>query len=171
MPDVSWLADPFTGAAVLISEPGQLPLQVWSVIGGTSLSTPMFSALWAIANEEAGEPLGQAAPYLYSMPSTTITDVLPGSPANDITAVIQESSKATHKYNPAQTLDVVPRRFGAFYSAMWVNANGAQNTTLVVSFGEDYFLKTEVGWDDVTGLGTPNGQAFADWFASASPTK
>jgi subtilase family serine protease len=171
VPDVSWLADPFTGAAVLISEPGQLPPQVWSVIGGTSLSTPMFSALWAIANEEAGEPLGQAAPYLYSMPSTTITDVLPGSPVNDITAVIQESSKVTHKYNPAQTLDVVPRRFGPFYSAMWVNANGAQNTTLVVSFGEDYFLKTEVGWDDVTGLGTPNGQAFADWFAPPVPNK
>ena len=77
----------------------------------------------------------------------------------------------THKYNPAQTLDVIPRLFGPFYSAMWVNANGAQNTTLVVSFGEDYFLKTEVGWDDVTGLGTPNGQAFADWFAPASPNK
>jgi hypothetical protein len=29
----------------------------------------MFSALWAIANQEAfGGPLGQAAPYLYSMP-------------------------------------------------------------------------------------------------------
>jgi hypothetical protein len=29
----------------------------------------MFSALWAIANQEAGAPLGQAAPYLYSLPA------------------------------------------------------------------------------------------------------
>ena len=53
LPDISWLADPFTGAAIVVSLPGQIPAAVWQVFGGTSLATPMFSGLWAIANQEA----------------------------------------------------------------------------------------------------------------------
>jgi subtilase family serine protease len=52
IPDISWLADPFTGAVVYITEPGFYPPQLWTTIGGTSLACPMFSALWAIANQE-----------------------------------------------------------------------------------------------------------------------
>ena len=164
MPDVSWLADPFTGGVVLISEPTQIPEQIWYAVGGTSLSTPMFSALWAIANQEAGTALGQAAPYLYSMPSTTITDVVPYLPGHDVTAVIQDSSTVTHSYNPSDTLAVFQPLFGDFYSAIWDDP-AAENTALAVSFGQNYYLKVGVGWDDVTGVGTPNAKAFADWFA------
>lgn len=77
LPDISWLADPFTGAAIAITFPFQYPPTIWEVFGGTSLSCPMFSALWAIANQEAGVPLGQAARHLYSMPKGTIADVVP----------------------------------------------------------------------------------------------
>ena len=167
VPDVSWLADPFTGGVVLISEPTQLPEQIWYAVGGTSLSTPMFSALWAIANQEAGTALGQAAPYLYSMPSTTITDIVPYLPGHDVTAVIQDSGTVTHSYNPSETLEVVEPLFGEFYSAIWDDP-AAENTALTVSFGQNYYLKVGVGWDDVTGVGTPNAQAFADWFAPAA---
>jgi subtilase family serine protease len=84
LPDIAWLADPFTGGVIAISEPFVSPQLEWTVYGGTSLATPMFSALWAIANQEAGVPLGQAAQYLYSMPAGTITDVVPvGSTTND----------------------------------------------------------------------------------------
>ncbi len=164
MPDISWLADPFTGGIIVISQTGQLPLQIWYVVGGTSLSTPMFSALWAIANQEAGVALGQAAPYLYSMPPSTITDIVPRYSTHNVTAVIQESSSVTHSYSPSDTLLVVEPLFGNFYSTMW-DYPGAENTLFTVSFGEDYYLKTKVGWDDVTGLGTPKAKAFADWFA------
>jgi subtilase family serine protease len=170
VPDVSWLADPFTGGVVLISEPTQLPEQIWYAVGGTSLSTPMFSALWAIANQEAGTALGQAAPYLYSMPSTTITDIVPYLPGHDVTAVIQDSSTVTHSYNPSETLEVVEPLFGEFYSAIWHDP-AAENTALTVSFGQNYYLKVGVGWDDVTGVGTPNAQAFADWFAPTAAKK
>jgi subtilase family serine protease len=170
VPDISWLADPFTGAVVLISEPNQVPPQVWYAVGGTSLSCPMFSALWAIANQEAGTALGQAAPYLYSMPSATITDVVPYTSTHNVTAVVQDSSSVTHHYNPAQTLQVVEPQFGAFYSSIW-DYPGTQDTALAVSFGEDYYLKVRVGWDEVTGLGTPNAQAFADSFAPAGSAK
>jgi len=170
VPDVSWLADPFTGGVVLISEPTQLPEQIWYAVGGTSLSTPMFSALWAIANQEAGTALGQAAPYLYSMPPTTITDIVPYLPGHDVTAVIQDSSTVSHSYNPSETLEVVEPLFGEFYSAIWDDP-AAENTALTVSFGQNYYLKVGVGWDDVTGVGTPNGQAFADWFAPTAAKK
>jgi subtilase family serine protease len=170
VPDVSWLADPFTGGVVLISEPTQLPEQIWYAVGGTSLSTPMFSALWAIASQKAGTALGQAAPYLYSMPSTTITDIVPYLPGHDVTAVIQDSSTVTHSYNPSETLSVLEPLFGEFYSAIWDDP-AAENTALTVSFGQNYYLKVGVGWDDVTGVGTPNAQAFADWFAPTATKK
>ncbi len=171
VPDVSWLADPFTGAVVLISEPTQLPQQIWYAVGGTSLSTPMFSALWAIANQEAGTPLGQAAPYLYSMPSTTITDIVPYTPGHNLTATIEESSSVTNNYDPSETLAVIEPLFGDFYSVIWDDPS-AENTAFTVSFGENYHMKVGVGWDEVTGLGTPSdAQAFADWFAPTGSEK
>lgn len=103
LPDVSWLADPFTGVAIAISIPGQEPAQVWQVVGGTSLACPMFSALWAIANQAAGAPLGQAAQYLYSMPAATLTDVVPVAGGHNVIATIQDASGTEH-YTAAQLL-------------------------------------------------------------------
>jgi subtilase family serine protease len=168
VPDISWLGDPLTGGVIAISQPGQLPLQVWYTVGGTSLATPMFSALWAIANQEAGTALGQAAPYLYSMPSTTITDIVPYTSTHNPTAVIAESKTVVNRYNPAETLEVLEPLFGSFYSAIWDAPNGEE---LVVSFGQEYHSKVTAGWDDVTGLGTPNAKAFADWFAPSAAAK
>ena len=184
LPDISWLADPYTGVAILISVPGQIPAQVWQVWGGTSVACPMFSALWAIANQEAetagGGPLGQAAPYVYSMPAGTIFDIVPVSSANNVTANIQESAATTTHYNANEVLGGVgPAKF---VSALWDYPN-EQFTSLVISFGtdcsaeppSDFFgtlctdpghLRTKTGWDNVTGVGVPNGQAFADYFGT-----
>jgi subtilase family serine protease len=163
LPDISWLADPFTGAAILISIPGQYPGQVWQVYGGTSLATPMFSALWAIANQEAvaggGTELGQAAPYLYSLPEGSIYDIVPVTSKTNVTGSIQDSNGTT-KYSAKQLASV---NGGKFVSAIW-DYFALQETALVVSFGTDLGLNTATGWDDVTGVGTPNAQAFADFF-------
>lgn len=160
LPDIGWLADPFTGAAVLVSEAGQFPPQVWFAVGGTSLSCPMFSGLWAIANQEAGAPLGQAAPYLYSLPSGAVTDVVPFGSNHNVTASIQESTTLTNKYTAAQVAGVAS---GKFYSALW-DYPFTQFTEVVLTFGTDSSLTTRKGWDNVTGVGTPNAQAFADSF-------
>src|SRR4029077_17695196 len=85
VPDVSWLADPFTGGVIAISVPFQIPSLTWQVWGGTSLACPMFSALWAIANQEAGAPLGLAAPYLYSLPAGAGAATVPVSISADAT--------------------------------------------------------------------------------------
>jgi subtilase family serine protease len=163
LPDVSWLADPYTGAAILISIPGQVPEQVWQVYGGTSLATPMFSALWAIANQEAlaggGTELGQAAPYLYSLPAGAVYDIVPVTSPTNVTGSIQDS-KGTKTYT-AKQLSGKPST--EFISALW-DYYADEDTALVISFGTDSTLKTATGWDNVTGVGTPNAQAFADFF-------
>ena len=162
LPDIAWLADPFTGGVIAISEPFVSPALEWTVYGGTSLATPMFSALWAIANQEAGAPLGQAAQYLYSMPAGTITDVVPVTSTTNVTASVRESSTVTDHYTAAEV--AAPLETSTkFVSALW-NYPDTEDTVYVLTFGTDSGLKTAPGWDDVTGLGTPNGQAFADYF-------
>jgi subtilase family serine protease len=171
IPDIAWLADPYTAVAVLISEPGQLPEQVWTGVGGTSVACPMFSALWAIANQEAGGgPLGQAAQYVYSMPAGTITDILPMTSASNVTAVIQESSTVTHSYNAAHTMEIDASLFGDYYSALW-DVPLEQDSAVAISFGTGYGMSTAKGWDSVTGVGTPNPKAFADSFAPSPAAK
>ena len=180
VPDISWLADPFTGGVIAISVPFQIPSLTWQVWGGTSLACPMFSALWAIANQEAGMPLGLAAPYLYSLPAGAVTDIVPVAMTNNVTGSIQESATVKVPYNAAQMLGDPPSVPGKFVSALWDYAP-LQDTALVISFGMDcsaegpvdFFgtlctsptaLKTKLGWDNVTGVGTPNAKAFADAF-------
>jgi subtilase family serine protease len=184
VPDVSWLADPFTGVAIAISVPGQEPAQVWEVVGGTSLACPMFSALWAIANQAAGAPLGQAAQYLYSMPAATLTDVVPVAGAHNVTATLEDASGTRH-YTPAQILG--SQSPPAFVTAMadFLSNQGQLSpfsaATEVISFGTDCSavpasddggtpctsataLHTAPGWDDVTGVGTPNAETFVEHF-------
>jgi subtilase family serine protease len=178
VPDVSWLADPFTGGVIAISVPFQIPSLTWQVWGGTSLACPMFSALWAIANQEAGAPLGLAAPYLYSLPAGAVTDIVPVGSTHNVTGSIQESATTKVLYSAAQMLGgSVP---GKFVSAIWDYAP-LQSTAVIVSFGMDcsgeapaeFFgtlctdtsaLKTKIGWDNVTGVGVPKAKAFADSF-------
>jgi subtilase family serine protease len=186
LPDISWLADPYTGVAILISIPGQVPEQVWQVWGGTSVACPMFSGLWAIANQESqqngGPALGQAASHVYSLPAGTIFDVVPVGSKTNVTASVLDSGGKTFS-NPNQLLGgASPAKF---VSAIW-DYPFYQDTALVISFGTDcaavspslYFdgtpcnvasaLHTKVGWDNVTGVGTPNAQAFADSFNPAN---
>ena len=178
VPDISWLADPYTGGVIAISVPGQVPSLVWQVWGGTSLACPMFSALWAIANQEAGTPLGLAAPYLYSLPAGAVTDIVPVGSKHNVTGSIQESATVKVPYNAAQMLGGSVT--GSYVSALW-DYPWIQSTGLIISFGMDcsaeppasYYgtlctdptrLRTKVGWDNVTGVGTPNAQAFANSF-------
>jgi subtilase family serine protease len=181
LPDISWLADPYTGVAILISVPGSVPEQVWQVWGGTSVAAPMFSGLWAIANQEAGYPLGQAAQYVYSMPASTIFDIVPVSSKTNVTDKLVDSNGTTIT-GPTGVMGGVG--YGNFVSAIW-NYPSIQLTALAISFGEDCSqsiysvatpcgtsssLHTKVGWDNVTGVGVPNAQAFADFFAPATTT-
>lgn len=161
LPDVSWLADPYTGAYIAISENFTFPELTYQVYGGTSLACPMFSALWAIANQEAGQPLGQAAPYLYSLPSSTILDVVPFGSSHNVTGKVTDSSGTT-SYTANQLASPLEGTT-TYLSALW-DVPLEQDTTLLLTFGTDSGLMTAPGWDNVTGVGVPNGKAFADYF-------
>jgi subtilase family serine protease len=162
LPDISWIADPYTGVVIDLTENGVYPPREWLAIGGTSVSCPMFSGLWAIANQEAGIPLGQAARYVYSMPSSTITDIVPFRSSTNVTGVVTDASGLTYysAADLAQPLDGTT----VFYDALW-NIPLNQNTVQLVTFGTDTHLRTAPGWDDVTGVGVPKPKEFADFFA------
>jgi subtilase family serine protease len=162
LPDVSWLADPFTGAVIAITDSGQSVS--FSAIGGTSLATPMFSGLWAIANQAAGKALGQAAPYMYTLPSGAIYDILPIPNSNtNVTATIEESSSVTKSY----TADEVMGLTGSYYSGL-LNGSFTEGLIIAVSFGTDGSLQAAPGWDDATGVGTPNAPAFVAAFTPSA---
>ncbi len=164
LPDISWLADPFTGGVIAITTPGQYPPIAYTVYGGTSLACPMFSALWAIANQEAGVPLGQAAPYLYTLPASTIHDIKPLGSSTNVHGTVTDSTGST-SYSAAAVAGVPTGT--TFYSAFW-EYPGEAYTWYVLTFGTDSSLTVTPGWDNVTGLGVPNAKAFADWFKPAA---
>ena len=155
-PDIAALADPFTGAVFVVGGTPQ------AGIGGTSLACPIFSALWAIANQAAGAPLGQAAPILYQLPSSAINDVIPVSSDTNVSGILVDSNGETD-YS-SDTL-LAPLYSTTQYYSVLVDVGGGDYWD--VSFGTDSSLTVTPGWDNVTGLGVPNGLAFINAVVSA----
>jgi len=154
-PDIAALADPYTG--VVFVEYGT----PYAGIGGTSLSCPILSALWAIADQKAGKALGQAAPLIYKLPSSAINDVVPVSSPTNVAGIVFDSSGAT--YYSSDTLLAPLYTTTQYYSAFW-NLSGEY---VDISFGTDTSLTITPGWDNVTGWGVPNGLSFINAAAKA----
>jgi subtilase family serine protease len=169
VPDISWLADPFTGGIVALSVPGAAPELQYFIYGGTSLASPMFSGLWAIAEQAAGTQLGQAAPLLYAAPSGTITDILPVGSANNVTAVYSTGTK-TIKLS-ANTI-AQPLHGTKTYVSTLFNSPLNAAYLYALTFGTDTSLMTAPGWDNVTGLGVANPVPFITSFipSATKPT-
>ena len=156
-PDISWVADPFTGVEIIFTADAAGDLGI-EPIGGTSVACPMFTALWGIATQRAHRLLGQAAPRLYriSSESEAITDIVSMSSQNNVTGTIQDAGgtnpiRATELAAP---LNNQPRFISALY-------NSPHSTRwFVLVFGVDSTLQAGPGWDPATGLGSPNGWAF-----------
>ena len=132
VPDVAALADP--NAGYLIGETQTFPDGTAKYseyrIGGTSLASPIFAGIMALANQAAGHPLGFANPLLYSLAgSASFRDVV----------------------SPASTVAVVRVDFNNS-----VDASGGTTTSLRTA-NQTLSLATTPGWDDVTGVGTPTG--------------
>jgi subtilase family serine protease len=161
VPDIAMDADPQTGAELIIT-PDSIAggEQFVFLVGGTSLSAPMFSGIWAIANQAAGSaaPLGQAAPTLYDLPFFAINDVNlnPFDTLFNAFGLVSSSPTSTTFESPA-ALGTPEPPTRLFVSALIQLSPTAWD---VLTFGTDSSLATGPGWDDVTGLGTPNGEAF-----------
>jgi subtilase family serine protease len=159
VPDISWVADPYTGVEIVQAYDAQGDLGI-SVFGGTSVACPMFSALWSIAAQRAGHALGQAAPYLYRLPEGAITDVLAASSSTNVSGQLVDSFGA----QPLTSWDLALPLQGqsTFLSALY-NSPYSQRW-YVLGFGLDSTLSAGPGWDPATGLGVPNGAAFVRAF-------
>src|SRR5262249_7628107 len=103
-------------------------------LGGTSLSSPLFAGSMALADQAAGHPHGFANPAFYALAgSSAFRDVVP--PASPL-AVARVDFR-----------DFVDPADGFVYSLRTLDFTGLT-------------IHTRPGYDDVTGLGTPNGAAF-----------
>jgi hypothetical protein len=123
----------------------------------------MFSAMMAIAAQKAGHPLGQAAPLIFGLASsngtgTPIYDVQPVGSATNVSGSITDSGGTT-TYSADQlaaplygTTTYYSAFFNTPFEGFWV----------VLTFGTDTSLTTNSGWDNVTGVGTPNGANFVN---------
>ena len=137
VPDVSAIGDPNTG--FLVGQTQTFPDKSVKYseyrIGGTSLASPVFAGIMAIADQVSGRAHGFANPALYSLYGT----------------------KAYYDPQSLQGVGVV--RVDYVNS---VDDKDGLRTTLRTLDAEipGTVLRTTKGYDDMTGVGTPNGEAF-----------
>jgi subtilase family serine protease len=152
-PDISALADPYTGVPIVITSNGKQVVEVG--VGGTSLASPIFTAIWAIANQKAGHPLGQAAPTIAAHKSAA-DDVLPLSSPTNVAGTIFDKNGSTCYSATALFSGLIEGNTG-FTSAVW---DLGSSTDVDFGFGIDSSLTVGSGWDNATGFGTFHGLTF-----------
>jgi subtilase family serine protease len=141
-PDIAADADLFTGFAVgqLVFPKGKPPKYTTQTGGGTSIAAPLVAGIVADAQQGQHTPFGFTNPVLYQLNGTpALHDILPST------------TRTPSLYRGV--VCYVPRcEFQATSLATFddQNPNVPPNTTQV----------TLKGYDNMTGIGTPNGQAF-----------
>jgi subtilase family serine protease len=132
VPDISMVGDPNTG--FLVGETQTFPDGVYYGefrLGGTSLSSPLFAGYIAVADQLARHRHGFINPALYSVAGTSaIKDVV-------------------HQTNAVVRVDY----------ANGLDANDGLITSVRNFDYQGLTIHTTPGYDNVTGLGTPNGAA------------
>ena len=134
VPDVAMVGDPNSGmleGQTQTFPDGSVQYSEYR-IGGTSLSSPLFAGLMALADQQAGFHHGFANPALYALSgSNAYRDIV----------------------DPASTVAVVRVDYNNSVDA----ADGT--TTSLRTANQTGTLHTIAGYDDVTGLGSPVGAA------------
>ena len=130
-------------------------------VGGTSLATPVFSAIWAIASQYNGKPLGLAAPAVAGLQKGEITDVVDTSDlsTDSLSGTITDSNGTTSYSTNALFAGQIPSIAQTNFLAAITNLHQL-HSAFAVTFGADTSLTVEEGWDNVTGFGEPNGLPF-----------
>ncbi len=161
LPDVSMIADPQTGG-IIVADNGSGTAAVLTTVGGTSLATPVFSAVWALAQQAAAGPLGQAGPVVANMLAAALTDIVPvQATVSNLSARITQAGSTT-SYTPAELLGLTATQPNGFVGVLAIVSGGGPYEVLDLGFGADSSLMTAPGWDTATGWGEPNGLAFIE---------
>ena len=140
VPDVAMDGDPTTGMLIGETQNFSLPSRFGPAgvhygeyrVGGTSLSSPLFAGVQAVAQSGVGRRIGFANPFIYL------------------------ASRGHVFY------DVTPQGDAGNVRADYPNGQNADNgiTYSVRTFDQDSSLTTGPGWDDVTGVGSPTARYF-----------
>lgn len=163
-PDVAALADPFTGVPIVLTEGGETFLEVG--VGGTSLASPIFTAIMTLATQASGQVgLGQAARIAATLPPSAITDIRPQMIGTNVAGTIFDSNGST-AYSSADIFEGFLFSQQTFTDANWPLDD---EDNLIITFGTDSSLTVTQGWDNVTGYGAPNGLAFIKAVAGSTP--
>ena len=134
VPDVAALGDPQTGFLVGQTQtfPEGASYDEYR-IGGTSLSSPIFAGLMALADQAAGEPHGFANPLFYAHPGAF--------------------------YDVLSVKTAVARR--NFNNSVDASAGTSDLLRTFDDYSGSPTQSTHAGWDNVTGLGTPGSNFLA----------
>ena len=136
VPDVAMDADSTTGMLVGLTQKfsdGKYYDEFR--LGGTSLASPLFAGMTALAAQHAGGRVGFLNPALYKQAGSSVLTDIKGTPkdAGNVRVDFVNGEDASD---------------GLIYS--------------VRTFDQDSSLATKRGWDNVTGVGSPN----ASWLTS-----
>jgi subtilase family serine protease len=137
VPDIAALGDPNTGMLIGLTQtfPDGSARYGEYRIGGTSLSSPLTAGLMALVQQRAGHRLGFMNPTIYANAgSGAYHDVVP----------------------PAGPLAVVRANYVNGVDA----TDGYAYFLRSLSFDAPLTIHTRPGYDDITGVGTPDGAAF-----------
>jgi subtilase family serine protease len=165
LPDVAAVADPQTG--VIIITPNSTGSEsVEEVIGGTSVSSPVISGIWALAQQAANASLGQAAPIIATMPASALTDIVPiaATAANTLSGKDWQGT-TVNVYTASGLLNLTATQPAGFVGTL---ARYGIGDYYDLGFGADSSLMTAIGWDDCTGYGVPIGLNFINAAASSA---
>ncbi|MDQ1646831.1 MAG: hypothetical protein QOJ50_3015 [Cryptosporangiaceae bacterium] len=135
VPDIAAIADPNTG--MLVGETQTFPDGTVKYseyrIGGTSLASPVIAGIMAIADQVGGHAHGFANPAIYALAGSKSLFDVKGKPA----------TPAVVRVDFANAVD-----------------DSAGLITSLRSLNVTQSIKIRPGYDDVTGVGTPNGECF-----------
>jgi subtilase family serine protease len=141
VPDIATVGDPNTGMLVGQTQTfpdGSVKYSEYR-LGGTSLSSPLMAGIMALADQAGGTRHGFANPLFYARAGSSLF--------KDIV-------------NPTSQLADVRNDY-----VNGVDATDGISTSLR-SFNTTGTIATRPGYDDVTGVGSPNGQSFLNGIAN-----
>ncbi|MBV9022491.1 MAG: S8/S53 family peptidase [Streptomycetaceae bacterium] len=143
IPDIAAVADPNTGFLVGQTQTDPDGQQRYSEyrVGGTSLAAPVIAAIQALAQQaQHGVPIGFANPAIYQRYGTSAYHDVTDYPLG------QGQAMANVRVDYVNTYD----------------ATGGVVTSLR-TFGTDSSLHATVGYDEVTGVGSPSAEYVASY--------
>ena len=139
MPDISADADLDTGLAVGLIQPNSKGVETYGEIpvGGTSLSSPLVAGM-VIAAQQGERPFGQIDPVVYKLSHTSaLHDPRP----------LTAHTRALYRASLCRVVDC----------GILVLDRLDDQSKLMFGYTGQVTLK---GYDNMTGVGTPNGQRF-----------